>query len=327
MLMPYSLPPTADVVVRRARVDADLLDDVVDRRQHAALADEARGQVGDQVDDVGVDAARLHLGVDVILVLVRRPAGPHDLVLGLALVELRHHRVPGLMAARLVLEPAHQLERGRPCRRARATRVLVSDPAFASGASGPTAAAATAPASSSRRRLSELLPLVSGCFSARSCTCVSLSRFRYSVPSAASLAGRRLFVDPASTSSTAAHGTSVARTSRSVTTSIAPAGVQREIAAVDRAASPRWSWRRRTRPGTAPRRRRRPGSARRPIGMPPQEAWRAARRARTCWSASRPCRPGVSTWHGATAFTRTPRRRPLDARSLVSATTPALLTS
>src|SRR3954470_23096569 len=52
---------------------------------------------------------------------------------------------------------------------ARATRVLVSDPVFARGASGPTAAAATAPTSSSRRRLSELLPPVSGCLSDSSC--------------------------------------------------------------------------------------------------------------------------------------------------------------
>ena len=108
----------ADVVVRRARVDADLLDDRVDRLEDVALLDEARCQVGDQRDDVGVDAARLHLRVDVILVLVGGPAGPDDLVLGLALVELRHHRVPGLMAARLVLEPAHELERrDLACRR------------------------------------------------------------------------------------------------------------------------------------------------------------------------------------------------------------------
>ena len=102
----------ADVVVRGARVDADLLDDRVERLEDVALLHQARGQVGDQRDDVGVDAARLHLRVDVIRELVRRPAGPHDLVLGLALVELRDHRVPRLVAARLVLEPAHQLERG-----------------------------------------------------------------------------------------------------------------------------------------------------------------------------------------------------------------------
>src|SRR5262249_4919202 len=241
-----------------------------------------------------------------------RQAGPAVFFLRLPFFELAHPRVPALGGAGLVLEPAHRLERGRAAAGAGDPRLAGagqrrqrSHRGRGHGARLEQAAAAQRAAQAGFRLLVRIFAHVR-----------SLSRFRYSVPPAASLrAAARLNPPrvPSRTSEAPPHHSMlppafIARLPPS-TGSVAPV----VMAASDEA-------RNSTAPTTSS------GLARRPIGMPRRNVASSV----SCsnfGSARRPRRPGVRTWHGATASTRTPRRAHSSARSLVIWTTPALATS